>query len=158
MSMTMTLKERQRFLADVDIFARCKKRDLRAMAKSCEERLFPPGKALCRQGQRGLALFVITSGEVKVLEELEDGSVIEVARLGPGAAVGEMAIFDGEERTATVVAVTEVETLLLTAWDFKAMLRSRPEVALDILPVIVKRFRETTEELRRMRRGPATTS
>jgi CRP-like cAMP-binding protein len=61
-----------------------------------------------------------------------------------------MAILDGAERTATVVAEDTVEALVLTSWDFKAMLRQRPEVALDILPVVVRRFRETAAELRRL--------
>lgn len=147
--MAMTIKERQKFLSQVDIFGKCKKRDIRAMAKSCEERSFPAGKALCRQGQRGVALFVITSGSISVEEELEDGQIVKIATLGAGSTVGEMAILDGAERTASVIAVSDVEALVLTSWDFKAMLRQRPAVALDILPVVVSRFRETTTELRR---------
>lgn len=146
----MTLKERQSFLGLVDIFARCKKRDLKALAKTCEAKTYSPGKALCRQGQRGVAMFVITKGEVRVVQELQDGRNVELARLGEGAAVGEMAILDGAERTASVIAETDVEALVLTSWDFKAMLRQRPIVALDILPVVVGRFRETAAELRRV--------
>ena len=100
-------------------------------------------------GARGVAMFVITSGKVRVETELEDGRKAAVATLGPGAAVGEMAILDGAERTATVVAQEEVRALVLTSWDFKAMLRQRPAVALDILPVVVRRFRETAAEFRR---------
>jgi CRP-like cAMP-binding protein len=147
--MSMTLKEQQSFLAGVDIFAKCKGRNIRALAKSCEERTFPTGAALCRQGQRGVAMYVITRGQVRVEEELSDGRAVQVATLGPGATVGEMAIIDGAERTASVIAETDVDVLVLTSWDFKAMLRSRPEVALDILPVIVGRLRKTVAELRR---------
>jgi CRP-like cAMP-binding protein len=148
--MLMSLKERQQFLGKVDIFTRCKKRDLRALAKSCEERSYSPGQALCRQGTRGVAMFVITEGRVGVETEMQDGRRLKVATLGPGAAVGEMAILDGAERTADVIAIDEVVALVLTSWDFKAMLRQRPVVALDILPIVVKRFRETAEELRRV--------
>ncbi len=147
--MAMTLKERHRFFSQVDIFARCKKRDIRALAKSCEERTYKRGTALCRQGQRGVAMFVITEGDVKVEEVMDDGRALQVASLGPGSVVGEMAILDGAERTASVIAETDVEALVLTSWDFKAMLRQRPVVALDILSVVVGRFRETAEELRR---------
>ena len=147
--MSMSIKERIKFLSQVDIFARCKKRDIRAMAKSCEERRFEAGKALCRQGQRGVALFVVTEGDVRVEEEIEDGQPVTVATLGPGSTVGEMAILDDAERTASVIAETDVVALVLTSWDFKAMLRQRPVVALDILPVVVGRFRETAAELRR---------
>lgn len=151
--MAMTLKERQQLLAEVDILARCKKRDLRALAKSCAERQFARGESLCRQGERGVALFVVNVGSIRVEQQMDDGRIIEVATLGSGAAVGEMAILDGAERTATVMADTDVEALVLTSWDFKAMLRQRPVVALDILPVVVQRFRETTAELRRLSPG-----
>ncbi len=152
-AMSMTLKDRHAFLARVDIFARCKKRDIRALARSCEERGFSAGKALCRQGQRGVAMFVITEGVVRVEEELEDGRSLQVTQLGAGSAVGEMAILDGAERTASVIADTDVQALVLTSWDFKAMLRQRPVVALDILPVVVGRFRDTAAELRRRSYG-----
>jgi CRP/FNR family transcriptional regulator/CRP/FNR family cyclic AMP-dependent transcriptional regulator len=151
--MASSLRERQEILAAVEIFGRCKKRDIRALAKACQERVYPRGTALCRQGHRGVAMFVIISGEVRVEEELADGRAVLVARLGPGAAVGEMAIIDGAERTASVVADTDVEALVLTSWDFKAMLRARPVVALDILPVVVQRFRKTAAELRRRTQG-----
>ncbi len=148
--MTMTVKEREGFLAKVDIFARCKKRDIRALARTCEERSYPDGEPLCRQGQRGVAMFLITEGEVRIEEEMDDKSVVVIARLGPGSAVGEMAMIDGSERTASVLAEGEVQALVLTCWDFRAILRARPVVALDILPVIVGRFRETAAELRRV--------
>lgn len=147
--MPMTLQERHSFLSKVDIFAKCKGRDIKALAKSCEERTFPAGATLCRQGQRGVAMFVVTNGRVRVEEELADGRSVEIAMLGPGSTVGEMAIIDGAERTASVIADTDVVVLVLTSWDFKAMLRSRPAVALDILPVIVGRLRRTMAELRR---------
>lgn len=148
--MPMSLKDRQKFLAKVEIFARCKKRDLRALAKSCEERVYAPDQVLCTQGDRGVAMFLLTRGRVRVVTEMEDGRQVQVAVLGPGSAVGEMALIDGAERTASVIAEDEVEALVLTSWDFKAMLRQRPVVALDILPFVVKRFRETAAELRRV--------
>jgi len=146
----MTLKEKQHFLTYVDIFGRCKKRDIRQMAKACMERSYRSGQALCRQGQRGVAMFVVTKGSVRVEEELDDGRRVTITVLSSGAAVGEMAMIDGAERTASVVAETEVDALVLTCWDFKAMLRQRPVVALDILAVVVERFRQTAGELRRV--------
>ena len=147
--MAMSIKEREQFLAQVDIFARCKKRDIRAMARSCEERYYEAGETLCQQGESGVAMFVITVGQVHVEQELPDGRVMSVARLGPGSVVGEMAILDGAERTASVIADGDVDAIVLTSWKFTALLRARPVVALDILPVIVSRFRDTTAQLRR---------
>ena len=62
--MAMTVKERVDALGEVEIFESCKKRDLRALAKSCEERSFEAGSYLCRQGQRGVAMFVVSSPDL----------------------------------------------------------------------------------------------
>jgi len=146
--MAMPIKERQSFLAELEFFARCKKRDIKALARSCEERSYDPGQALCRQGERGIAMFLITRGTVRVESHTDDGRTVELAQLGPGSAVGELALLDGAERTASVIAHTPVDALVLTDWKFSALLRARPVVALDILPVVISRFRETAAQLR----------
>jgi len=151
--MAMTPKEREAFLGGVEIFARCKKRDLRALSKTAEERRYSPGQALCEQGTSGVAMYVLTGGQVRVEQHLDDGRTVVMAKLGPGAVVGEMALIDGAARTASVVAETEVQALVLTSWEFQALLHKRPIIALDILPVLVRRCRSLAVELRRQTPG-----
>lgn len=146
--MELNLKERMKFLSLVDIFKRCKKGDLKSLAKASAIREYNPGEYICRQGEKGVALFIIVDGEVKVIEEIDQNRSVEIATLGPGKVVGELSIIDGAERTASVIAEKPTTCIVLTSWDFKAVLRSRPEIALDILPVVVSRFRETTLLLR----------
>jgi CRP-like cAMP-binding protein len=88
------------------------------------------------------------SGSVRIENELEDGTVVEVAELKQGTMVGELSVVDGAERVATVRAVGAVQALVLTQWSMIALLKSRPTIAAAMLPVIVKRFRETANELR----------
>jgi CRP-like cAMP-binding protein len=63
-----------------------------------------------------------------------------------------MAVIDGEERMATVVAEEPTLCLSLTSWDLKAAIKDRPTIAFDILLTVVRRFRDTTADLRRLRR------
>ncbi|RLC54692.1 MAG: Crp/Fnr family transcriptional regulator, partial [Chloroflexi bacterium] len=66
---------------------------------------------------------------------------------GPGDFFGEMALFEGFPRSATVRAVEDSECLAMTRWDFTAELKNRPEIALGMLPVLVRRLREADQRL-----------
>jgi len=58
-----------------------------------------------------------------------------------------MAVLDGAPRTATVTATEPTDALVLASWEFNSFLKTHPEVAIDILPIVVKRFRETNDAL-----------
>ena len=85
---------------------------------------------------------------MRVENEGEDGLVTSVALLGQGHFVGELSVIDGAERVATLRAATDVEVLVLTQWSMAALIKTRPSIAAAMLPVVIKRFRETAEELR----------
>ncbi len=150
--MTMHWKVRRAFLSRVEIFAGLGSRDLKAIAKSCGEASYLDGEALCRQGERGVAAFLITSGKVRVENEDADGFASEVAEIGQGDFVGELSVIDGAERVATLRAIGNVEALVLTQWSMAALIKTRPTIAAAMLPVVIKRFRETAAELRRQNR------
>jgi CRP-like cAMP-binding protein len=145
----MHWKVRLGFITRVEVFEGLGARDIKAVAKSCSESSYRPGEYLCHQGERGVAAFLIVSGSVVVEAELAGRPPLVLAELGQGAMVGELSIIDGDERVASIRATTDVDALVLTQWSFQGLLRSRPTIAAAMLPVIVRRFRETTAELRR---------
>ena len=145
----MHWKVRRDFLSRVEIFAGLGQRDLKAVAKSCGEATYGDGEFLCRQGERGVAAFLIVSGKIRVQNEMADGEPVVLAELGQGAMVGEMAIIDGDERTASIRALGDVMALVLTQWSMQGLLKERPSIAASMLPVVVRRFRNTTAELRK---------
>ncbi len=147
--MTMHWKVRREFLSRVEIFSDLSSGDLKAVAKSCSESEFADGQFLCRQGDRGVAAFLIVSGRVDVVEEFADGTSMVIATLGQGAFVGELSIIDGAARVASIRANGDVNVLVLTQWAMLGLMKSKPSIAAAMLPVIVKRFRQTTDELRR---------
>lgn len=63
-------------------------------------------------------------------------------RLGPGEFFGEMALIDEGPRTATVIAVTPMTALGIAAWDFRALVKSRPNMAWKLLVHLTSRLRE----------------
>jgi CRP-like cAMP-binding protein len=72
----------------------------------------------------GDRFYIVEAGEVAVQRTLEDGQVEEVARLGPGEYVGEIALLMGLTRVATVVAREPTTLLTLSAGDFDELIRS----------------------------------
>lgn len=144
----MHWKVRRDFLSRVEIFAGIGRRDLKALAKSCSEASYQDGDILCRQGERGVAAFLIISGTVRVENEEEDGTVTLVTKLDQGQFVGELSLIDGAERVATVRADGEVDVMVLTQWSMRALLKTRPSIAAAMLPIIIKRFRATATQLR----------
>ena len=84
---------------------------------------------------------------MKIIKEFKNGEKLDVAVLVPGEFFGEMSVLDNAPRSANVIAIDDVECLVLTAWDFKSKLKAYPDIALELLPVLVKRFRETNETL-----------
>jgi CRP-like cAMP-binding protein len=103
---------------------------------------------LCRQGERGIAAFLIVSGEVEVVSLSGDTETV-ITTLGQGTFVGELSLIDGADRVASIRARTQVKTLVLTQWAMHGLIKTKPSIAAAMLPVIVKRFRQTTDELRR---------
>ena len=129
-------------LKAVPLFAGCTDKELEEISKMAKEVQFPEGKQICKQGQTGLGLHVITDGETKVVI---NGRTRR--RLGPGAFFGEMALLDNGPRSAGVVAESEVSTLSLSAWDFKEVVGNHPTIALKVLEEMSKRLREADSSL-----------
>jgi len=139
--------EREDFLRKIELFSGVSPRNLKAIAAMCSERSFKRGDYLVRQGDEGVGMFIIVSGRVKVVKETQAGESFDIASHGPGEFIGEMSVLDGAPRSASVAAQEDTTCLVLVSWDFRAFLKSHPAVALEILPVVVRRFRETNERL-----------
>ena len=86
------------------------------------------GTTLIEQGEEGDALFLILDGAASVRKGDQ-----EVAQVGPGAYFGELALLDGEARSASVVATADVTVAVLGVRMFRTLLREFPEMALQLL-------------------------
>ena len=112
-------------------------------------KLFRDGENLMRQGDKGDFMVVIQSGHVHVIAERESGEVL-VRTAGPGEIVGEMAMFEGGIRTATVRAAGEVRALTVDKRTFMSRVHADPSFAYRIAEALSHRIREVTAELARL--------
>jgi signal transduction histidine kinase len=122
------------------LFTGLSEADLERLAATIERQRLAPGDALLREGDRGDAMFVIVSGELEVTKHA-DGVDLPLARVGPGAIQGEIAAIGGQQRAATVRALTEVEVLRIPREGLLALLDAGPEPALALLQTVLERMR-----------------
>jgi HEAT repeat protein len=142
---TLSLMERILFLRRVPLFADLSPADLKQVAAIAGEQLFGDGELLAQQGELGDEMFVIVSGEVRVLIGGDGKPEAEVARRKAGDVVGEMAIISREPRMASLVAAGDVRTLCIDQKSFEGLLRERPETSLAVMRVLCARLKEATK-------------
>jgi CRP/FNR family transcriptional regulator len=128
-------------LAQVPLFQNLTKHELQTLSVNCRERDYPTGATLLRQGETGIGLFIITSGKVQISQQAPDGSVRDLGTFERGAVLGEMSLLDDLPRTATAVAVEPTQALAIPVWDFRAVLREQPEIAIKLLAIMSQRLR-----------------
>ncbi|MBU2646401.1 cyclic nucleotide-binding domain-containing protein [bacterium] len=138
---------REKFLTNVALFSGLNHDSLRHLAEACSEKRFAAEEVLIRQGEIGNSLFIVVSGTVKIVKLTDDNRMLDIALCGPGEFFGEMSVLDSAKRSASIIAVEETECLVLKSNDFLPLLQEHPEITLNLLPVVVKRFRETNQQL-----------
>jgi len=136
-------------LARIDLFNGLDKKELQALARSCQERKYSAGSTLIKQGDTGVGLYIITHGTVRIMHaSTAGGPEEELDTQGAGTVLGEMALLDDLPRSATVVAVDDVTALLLPVWEFRSALRSYPDIAIKLLSVLSRRYRKAQNRTR----------
>ena len=131
----------QDLLAQFDMFAGFGAAELRALARLFRPRLLVPDEVVIRKGERGNAMFLISSGAVEVV--LPNQRV----RLGSADFFGEMALLSGRPRQADVVALGYCRVLVLSAADFRRFLRDYPRARAEINRVAKERARVNEEKV-----------
>ena len=106
---------------------------------------YPKG-LIYRDGDSGEEMFIIQSGQVKITKNMY-GIMVAIANLGPGDYFGYMAFFEGDRRTATALAETQVE---VDVYDRKAMaahIAAEPEFAFSLLRAMSHRLKQVNERV-----------
>lgn len=129
-------KEVHDMLAQVPLFSGCTKDQLRHLAAQGTKLAVSEGRVLTEQGGLQEEFFMVLSGEARCLV---DG--VEVARFGPGDFFGEMTLLDHGPRTATVIAATPMEVLVLTRSEFRTVVENAPDLAWRLLVNLAGRLR-----------------
>jgi CRP-like cAMP-binding protein len=134
----------EEFVARVPIFAHCTAEEIAAITGVAQEGFFQPAQIIVTQGTPGQAFYLIVAGRVEILR---DG--VSLGAFGPGDFFGEMSLLDQAPRSATIRALDTTQCLMLSSWDFKALLERHPSIAIKLLEVLSRRLRVADERMGR---------
>ena len=129
------------FLKSVPLFSEMTLDNLMAVDAVMTRETYLPEERVAGEGDVGNKLYIVLSGEVAVRKRVSETEQRELARLRSGQLFGEMALFDDERRSATVVAVTGVELLALDGEHFRSLAFQRPDIPMQVCRVLVGRLR-----------------
>jgi CRP/FNR family cyclic AMP-dependent transcriptional regulator len=142
-------EETARLLARVPLFSGLSERDLHQLAEVAVPRAYLSGESIFREGDSGDTCYIVRSGRVRVTRRHSDGRVLTLAELGAGQMFGELAMFGGEERSASVEAIEDTRALALLASDMRRLLLGHPEIGVKMLAGLADRLRAANERLTR---------
>ena len=124
-------------LAGVPLFKGLNRSELEAVLRSSDEVDHAAGRPIVREGTSGVGFHLILDGTATVSQG--DRSL---RSLGPGDYFGEIALIDGEPRSASVTADTPVRTLSVASWNFRPLLEEHPRITVKLLLEMCRRLRE----------------
>jgi CRP/FNR family transcriptional regulator, cyclic AMP receptor protein len=136
-----------RLLEGLDWFSSLTGEELDTLARDAVPVRLAADEIVFEEGDRGDRCYVVYSGSVKVLRRLPDGRRITLARLGEGEVFGELALFEGEQRSATIQAAEETVVVGLGANEVMAVLRGDAEAALGMSLLLAGKLRIANERL-----------
>jgi CRP/FNR family transcriptional regulator, cyclic AMP receptor protein len=138
-----------RLLARVGLFADLSEPDLRELAQVAVPRSYEAGQVVFREGDPGDTCFVVRSGAARVTRRHSDGRVITLSELRPGAIFGELAMFGGETRSATVEVLEPMRALGILAADLRRLILRHPDIGMKMLEGLANRLRAANERIAR---------
>ncbi len=126
-----------RSLSKMALFSECTKRELQIIATNTDEVEVDAGYVLMTEGNIGQEAFIILSGTAAVMRNGR-----KVASLGRGSIFGELSLLDPGKRTATVVAETDMDLLVVTGRGLQTTIKAAPAIAVKLLRNLAARLRE----------------
>jgi CRP/FNR family transcriptional regulator, cyclic AMP receptor protein len=136
-------------LRSVPLFAGLEEGELERFSQVAVPRSFPAGTRVFHEGDSSDACYIVSEGSFRVTREHSDGRAITLATLGPGEIFGELAMLDGDTRSASAESITDGTLLALPANDVRSLLARNPEIALKLVAGLVRRLRAANMRLSR---------
>jgi CRP-like cAMP-binding protein len=134
-------------LRDHPLFGQLPPRVIEHLGSYMRKRTLARGENIFSKGDPGAGLMGVLSGSVKISVPSVDGRDIVLRIIHPGEIFGEIALLDGQPRTADASAMTDCELIVIERRDFIPFLRSQPDLIMQIVEILCSRLRLTTEQV-----------
>jgi CRP-like cAMP-binding protein len=136
-------------LRAVPLFSSLSAAELDKIARVAVPRRYEAGSIVLREGDPGDTCYILQRGRARVTRQHADGRTITLTNLGPGEIFGELAMFGGEVRSASVEALDDVQAVAILAGDLKRLLSEHPEIAVKLLAALGEKLREANARIAR---------
>lgn len=134
------------YLKKCGLFQHLEEAQLMRLAERLKPIVFRRNAVIFLKDEVGEELYIIRSGRVKISMLNSDGKDLIINIYGQNEVFGEMALFDGLPRSASATALQTVEVLSLSRAVFKELLGNVPGLAVNIIELLSRRLRYTTEQ------------
>ena len=138
---------KDKLIQTVPLFSDLSKTSLKKITEKMVSRSYDKEKMILIEESAGETFFLISNGTVKITRMSDDGREVILAILGEGDFFGEMALLDGEGRSANVVALENADVLTLQRSDFLEILERFPKIAIHLLKELTTRIRHSDQQI-----------
>jgi CRP/FNR family cyclic AMP-dependent transcriptional regulator len=135
-------------LRTVPLFESLSDEEARALCEMLETVDCLPQQVLFQAGDAGDGMYLIEEGKISISMKAADGNDLTIAELGRGDFFGEMAMLDGQPRSARATAAEMSRLAILSREHFLSFVRGNSNVAIEMLSALAHRLRSTDELLR----------
>jgi CRP/FNR family transcriptional regulator, cyclic AMP receptor protein len=142
-----TPDEKRRLFEGHAIFGKLSPPDLDGLLLHARVEHYPAGREIFAKGSPGRSMMAILSGDVRISTLSPTGREIVLTLLKTGEIFGEMALIDGEDRTADATAITDCDLLVLDHRDFMPFLERRADLCILFLKLLCQRLRQTDRQV-----------
>jgi CRP/FNR family transcriptional regulator, cyclic AMP receptor protein len=140
----------QKSLLSIPIFSRLTRRELGMLMNIVHNRNYVSGEYIFYQGDPGLGIYIIRDGEVTIQRKKEDDSIISLASFAKGDFFGELALIDGEKRSASAVSNSDTRLAVIFKPDLDEFIENYPKSGVKVLrgisEIIATRLRKINED------------
>ncbi|MEK7773363.1 MAG: cyclic nucleotide-binding domain-containing protein [Deltaproteobacteria bacterium] len=126
-----------KLLRDILFFSDLSDGELDVVSRIMNKKNFKLGDTVFKESEDGASLYIIRKGEVKACKTSPDGELFTLTIMKDGEIFGEMSFLDGRPRSATIVAVSDVETYIMEKSDFETLVDGNPRIIYKLLKNIV---------------------
>jgi CRP/FNR family transcriptional regulator, cyclic AMP receptor protein len=129
------------------LFAGLGEEAIGSIAGLCTRRQLDAGEVLFQKGDKGDALYGVRRGRIRIETGTAGGGRLTLNMLGPGDLFGEIALFDGQPRTADAISAEPSELFMVRRSDFLAYLEREPRITVRLLELLCQRIRWVSDRM-----------
>jgi len=135
-------------LKSIPLFSELNEKQLEEISRHCIRQIYKKDNMVLIEEEIGSTMFVILDGRVKISRISDEGREVILSILCDGDFFGEMAILDGQTRSANAVTLEDTEMLIIRRENFLEMLYDYPQIAINLLKELAHRLRRSDSQIK----------